>query len=322
MDPVRIMQLSYESEKAKELELLSKRLIVDFNIDQLLSYEHFYENNKKTLDNYVRSEICQKNIGTTHDDLETFLNKCNDYVSPHFVIEIIKYTKFRNQVDTMKAKFDLDNCQELNEIYKQYVSQYGENYTEPNNINIFTFILKYEFKFEKIDKKEIIKEVSQIYNEIVISRNQREFLQMIERDSEEFSQLVTIDNVDNLNWLDFECFLERLFKSMGYKVVLTKATGDQGADLIIEKFKDRIAVQAKLYFIGYNVGNSAVQQAISASYYYKCNRRMVVTNAYFTKSAKELAKRSDVILVDRDLLEYWLKNVQQINGNIDILKIQ
>lgn len=46
---------------------------------------------------------------------------------------------------------------------------------------------------------------------------------------------------------EFEIYLSVLFRNLGYKVKLTKASGDYGADLILKKSGLSIVVQAKRY---------------------------------------------------------------------------
>lgn len=87
----------------------------------------------------------------------------------------------------------------------------------------------------------------------------------------------------------FEQFLAEVFQERGFTVSLTKTTGDQGIDLILELSGILWAVQAKGYVS--SVGNDAVQQAHAGCGFYRCHRSAVVTNSVFTASAKELAER-------------------------------
>ena len=91
------------------------------------------------------------------------------------------------------------------------------------------------------------------------------------------------------------------FKSLGYKVEYTKASGDQGIDLILTKNNQKTGVQAKCY--SQKVSNSAVQEAVAGKSYYHLDRVIVITNNYFTQGAKELASSNNVILWDRDVLK-------------------
>ncbi len=112
-----------------------------------------------------------------------------------------------------------------------------------------------------------------------------------------FRLSVDMDRVDAMGGHEFERFLVRLFKKLGYRALNVGAGGgDFGADLIVERRGVRIAVQAKNYDKG-RVGNDAVQQAIAGATYYKCARAMVVTNSRFTKAAHEQARGSEAIPV-------------------------
>lgn len=117
----------------------------------------------------------------------------------------------------------------------------------------------------------------------------------------------TIDDVDMMNGSEFEHFVCELYKKMGYKAEVTKQSGDQGLDVIVEKSDKRIGVQAKCY--SGTVGNSAVQEAVAGKNYYHCDKVVVVTNNYFTPSAKELAHSNDVVLWDRDILKEKIKEI-------------
>lgn len=75
------------------------------------------------------------------------------------------------------------------------------------------------------------------------------------------------------------------------------------------RFGKNMVIQAKNY--SGSVGNAAVQQAISAKAFYGCDEAMVVTNSYYTKSAKDLASTAGVRLIDRDGLQSYLDDYNQ-----------
>ena len=114
--------------------------------------------------------------------------------------------------------------------------------------------------------------------------------------------------IDAMGGVEFERYLVRLFKKLGYKSRhVGGGGGDFGADVIAEKGGVKVAVQAKNYASG-KVGNDAVQQAIAGATYHHCDEAMVVTNARFTRAAKEQAEKSTlkVILWDREVLQQIL----------------
>ena len=103
--------------------------------------------------------------------------------------------------------------------------------------------------------------------------------------------------LDQLTGVEFEEFLAGLFRAQGYTAKLTPTTGDYGADLILSKDGQQIAVQAKRY-TG-SVGVQAVQEALSGQAYYKCHTAWVITTGTFTINALELAKKSGVKMIGR-----------------------
>ncbi len=109
----------------------------------------------------------------------------------------------------------------------------------------------------------------------------------------------------------FEDFLEKLFNYLGYLSIKTKTSGDQGGDLVLEKGKDKIVVQAK-NFCDNLVSNKAIQEVFASKSYYNCNKAMVVTTSRFTKSAKELAEKNDIELWDKYKLTNIIKDTNFI----------
>jgi restriction system protein len=107
-----------------------------------------------------------------------------------------------------------------------------------------------------------------------------------------------ITQIDAMDGITFERCLAHLFTGLGYRVERTRARGDYGADLVLEKDGARTVVQAKRWTK--NVGVKAIQEAVSAKPMYRCDRAMVVTNRYFTEQAKLLAEANGVELWNRD----------------------
>ncbi|MEH7306619.1 restriction endonuclease [Neobacillus drentensis] len=109
-----------------------------------------------------------------------------------------------------------------------------------------------------------------------------------------------INDIDSMDGIQFEYYLKELYLSRGYEVKVTNASGDYGADLLLNKDGKKIVVQAKRY--SKDVGIKAVQEVMGAKSYYKADEAWVVSNSYFTKAAKELAQKGNVMLVDRETL--------------------
>ena len=118
---------------------------------------------------------------------------------------------------------------------------------------------------------------------------------------------ITIDDIDIMPGSEFEFFICDLYKQMGYTAYVTKTSGDQGLDIIAEKNNKRIGIQAKCY--ANTVGNSAIQEAVAGKNYYSCDRVMVITNNFFTKSAITLAEANNVVLWNRNILKEKIKEL-------------
>jgi Restriction endonuclease len=103
-------------------------------------------------------------------------------------------------------------------------------------------------------------------------------------------------DLDSLSGPEFEMHIAKLLRSAGYDVAGTPKTGDQGADLVAKKDGKTIIVQAKRY--QGPVGNKAVQEVISAVSFYGGDEGWVVTNSTFTASAKALAQKAGIRLID------------------------
>jgi hypothetical protein len=100
----------------------------------------------------------------------------------------------------------------------------------------------------------------------------------------------------SLRSTEFEQFLSRVFETLGYHVELTKASGDQGADLVVAGKGRRIAVQAKGY--ADSVGNHSVMEVVAGRAFYGCDSCAVVTNSRFTRTARRLAEANRCTLID------------------------
>ena len=117
----------------------------------------------------------------------------------------------------------------------------------------------------------------------------------------------SIYEIDHMDGHAFEYFCAELLRKNGYKKVeVTPGSGDQGIDVIANKDGIRFGIQCKCYTS--DIGNKAVQEAYSGKEYYGCHIGVVLSNRYFTASAKELASKNRILLWDRDHLIDLLKN--------------
>ena len=115
--------------------------------------------------------------------------------------------------------------------------------------------------------------------------------------------------IDYMDGITFEKYLEALFEKLGYRVERTQYVGDYGADLITTKNGVKTVIQAKRY--KQKVGIKAIQEAVAAKGKYGCSEAMAVTNSFYTKAAIELAKANRVKLWDRNDLVKALLSIKK-----------
>lgn len=113
---------------------------------------------------------------------------------------------------------------------------------------------------------------------------------------------VTLQHIDLMSGLEFEEYTARLLNKLGYtNVTVTKASGDQGIDVLARKDGVRYAIQCKNY--SGKLGNTPVQEVYAGKDFYGCDVGVVITNSTFTAGAYELANRIGVLLWDRNILQ-------------------
>lgn len=123
------------------------------------------------------------------------------------------------------------------------------------------------------------------------------------------SEVPQLPVYDTMEGHDFEYYCADLLRNDGfYNVEVTQGSGDQGIDILAEKAGIRYGIQCKCY--SNNIGNKAVQEAFAGKTFYHCHVAAVLTNRYFTRAAKQLAEKDQVLLWDRDELERLVQNAE------------
>lgn len=113
---------------------------------------------------------------------------------------------------------------------------------------------------------------------------------MLARDCE----LDDSDDVDDISGMDFEIHCQNKLSQVGWKVIRKGGASDQGVDLIAEHNGVLVAIQCKRS--SKPVGNKAVQEVEAGRQYEKADIGIVVSNASFTPSARQLASSLGIFL--------------------------
>lgn len=176
--------------------------------------------------------------------------------------------------------------------------------------NMFIYYLIENDKFGDDYNKGYIycrEQFIEIYKKIKNEHTYNSFISNLVVDREMNKVKYSINDVDLMTGIEFENFVGELFSKMGYRTTVTQASGDQGIDVIIVKGGKKYGIQAKCY--SNTVSNSAIQEVVAGITFYKCDKAIVVTNNYFTKSAIDLANANNVILWNRDMLKMKIEEL-------------
>jgi hypothetical protein len=131
-------------------------------------------------------------------------------------------------------------------------------------------------------------------------------------------------NFSTMSGFDFEYFVARLLRAMGFETEVTKKTGDYGVDIIAKKDRKIVAVQCKRYTEGNPVGNGEIQKCLGAMHKVKAKNSIFVTTSHFTKNALQQAEKAPIELWDKDTLHNYVKkyllshNINEILGPIEL----
>ena len=244
---------------------------------------------------------------------------------------ISDYKKSRISFDFLKTEMDKRYELFLKQRVKN-IESYNENVDDKFKIPYIVVVINEVFEMLKFeDTKDIISEIllnCKRAGIIIIgfSKFNKKNIQlmMLEDlfdvhngysnnylDSDNKTENKEIDEVDNdMDGFDFEKYTGKLLKANGFtKVEVTQCSSDFGVDVIAYKDDIKYAIQCKKY--SSPVGIKAVQEVIGSKAMNDCHVAVVLTNNTFTKSAKELAEKNNVLLWGRDKLVELIENMNK-----------
>lgn len=197
---------------------------------------------------------------------------------------------------------DISKENVIRELMKSPIYSENKNSEDLNLILITKLLDKFNLKCEPKDLKQLIKN---IIEEIELETFENDL------DYPELSKNIDIGDYTKHNGYEFEDYLKDLFTCIGYTVLQTPLSGDQGADLIMSKDGEKTVLQAKKY--NGAVSNKAVQEIVAAKSHYNASKAIVVTSSTFTKSAIDLALSNGVELWDGQKLNDIIKSLKTNN---------
>lgn len=278
----------YSSEPINEKDIVEGTYVVEMLYDALQQHDshEFYKIVLEQYESFYKffNSLCiYDRINNTRAHIFAILILLNQ----------LYIQKVKNEAEDFFKKYNI-NTNQIDEKIAQDVFHIQPNF---NMFKIGEYLAVLNYESDKSFSLQIsnkLNKVSHVY-EIVQKENYLKNLAV-----NDDSTKITIGDIDIMSGSEFEQYIAKLFKSYGYKTEVTKASGDQGIDVIAEKNGTKYAIQAKCY--NFPVGNHAIMEAVAGAKYYDADQIMVITNSTFTKSAIELAQKNNVHLWDRKVL--------------------
>jgi len=272
------------SKRASNLDIsfVSK---ISKKIETSLINKNLFSNTIYILLKWIEIAFSKSNINSSK--ICTFNGTLDLYFNSIFQLLILLFIKSKNN-ELLNKLYQIDKTNFNNIETLNHLAAY---YSEIGNYNSYKTIL---------DSLKILDPYSiniENYNS-TLSR-----LKAIKNLSDNFDY----KNINNLSGIEFEEMIKNKFIYLSFKAKTTKASGDYGADIIIETINStRIAIQCKRFRNKVNL--KAVQEVNSAISHYGCDFGIVITNNTFLKSAVTLAKSNDIELWDNSKLLRFLTN--------------
>lgn len=215
--------------------------------------------------------------------LELFISDNDKYVN-----EIIDYGDKVEKLKKIKQNVQILECKKEN--LEEFMKQEE--------------VITKKIKDKKQKNEELEEQNENLKNEIATLQVQIKPM----KKTAEFSKKISLEYVDGLDGFEFENFTNELLCYLGFdKSIKTKSSGDYGIDVIAERDGVKYGIQCKNY--SQTVGNKAIQEAYSGKSYYNCHVAVVMTNNYFTDSAKKQAEKNGVVLWDRNKLKEFIETI-------------
>lgn len=120
-----------------------------------------------------------------------------------------------------------------------------------------------------------------------------------------------IEEIDKMDGKEFEVYLAELYDGLGYYTEVTPHT-DYGIDVIVIKDKIKAGIQAKCYGEGRTVGVDAVNEVCGGAGYWNVQKKIIITNRYFTKKALISAQHNEIEMINRNGLKLLIGEYQEI----------
>lgn len=206
--------------------------------------------------------------------------------------QILEYIVFFDEIseDGIAEKFNVDTGR------IKVLFEYFEDQKILSQIN--------EFGYRKV----LLKQANNVFSS-GLNPAELSYFSVAYNDHIKTSSKNIIQYIDNdITGVEFEQISKEILENNGFEnVQITSKSRDFGVDIIAEKDLVRYSIQCKKY--SSSVGIKAIQEVIASKTMNNSHVAVVLTNNYFTKSAKELAEKNGVLLWDREKLKEFISHM-------------
>jgi len=311
--------------------LNNKNCMKFFNKDKysLVNIRDFYESDLEYYRSLNNNSLSADQIDEVMNNTEINEKQLEFFDDLEKIYKILKRKEIKTdylELISLSSEIIMDNLnKEIDKGWKPFVirisNKIGKNITKES---VIKELLKIEYTYGMETSSYIVSKVLDKFNIKYDSEELDELIEKIQKEIEleDFEENLgssnkkVLEDFSGLSGYKFEEYLKNLFKQLGYRVLKTNLSGDQGADLIIADDGEKVVVQTKKY--EGNVSNKAIQEIVASKNYYRADRCMVVTNSSFTKSAIDLALSNKVELWDGKKLKRIIKEANKNKKSYDL----
>ena len=183
---------------------------------------------------YPNSNVSDQNFF----NLKSVLAKKGIILTDLELTAVINGVRTEGELEWLKGRILYNNPSSSDECIKNYIEIFGKvnkNVQKERLIDYLIKILKDTYNYQGNLDSDLIR----IEKQVELDRFENSLT------GQASGYRITINDIDRMNGYAFEFVLKELFKKMGYRVIHTTLSNDQGADLIIEKFNVKTVIQAK-----------------------------------------------------------------------------
>lgn len=112
---------------------------------------------------------------------------------------------------------------------------------------------------------------------------------------------LTLANIDNLSWLQFEYLIAASFRKKGFSAELTADGADEGVDIVLRERDNVLLVQCK-HWGSYRVGVKIVRELFGVLHAKEARKAILATSGRLTADAWKFCKDNAIYCIDRDKL--------------------